>query len=105
VPVHIPVEYEFGEGSSGHGVIQNVSVTGAYISTFLPLEAGTMLLLSFTLPKGAAVKVSALVVWMNENKLRSSAAYSRGMGVVFKLMNQDLISAIENYVLEELVRY
>lgn len=105
VPTHIPVEYEFGEGRSGHGVIQNVSVTGAYISTFLPLEAGTMLLLSFTLPKGAAVKVSALVVWMNENKLRTPADYSRGMGVVFKLMNQDLISALEDYVLEELVRY
>ncbi len=105
VPTHIPVEYEFGDGRSGHGVIQNVSLTGAYISTLLPLEAGTTILLGFTLPKGAAVKISALVVWMNENKLCSSAAYSRGMGVVFKLMNQDLISALENYVLEELVRY
>ena len=105
VPTHIPIEYEFGDGRSGHGVIQNVSVTGAYISTFSPLEAGTTLLLAFKLPNGVAVKVSALVVWMNENRLCSSADYSRGMGVVFKLMNQDLISALENYVLDELVRY
>ena len=42
---------------------------------------------------------------MNENKLRSPTAYSRGMGVVFKAMSQDVISALEDYVLEELDRY
>ena len=77
VPADIPVEYEFEEGRNGRGVIKNVSVTGAYISTLSPLEAGTTLLLGFTLPKGAVVKVSALVVWMNEYKLRSPGAYSR----------------------------
>jgi len=83
----------------------NVSSTGAYISTSHPLEAGTGLSLTFTLPEGPSIQISASVVWRNEAKPVWQASYSRGMGVVFKGMEPSMQAALDRYIKAESPRY
>jgi CheY-like chemotaxis protein len=105
VPAHLPAEYRCEDGRSSRCTVMNISATGAYISTSLPLEAGSDLSLIFTLPEGTSIRTSATVVWTNEATPGSPANYSRGMGVVFNRREPSRQAALERYVKAEYGRY
>lgn len=105
VPTHLPADYRCEDGRAAPCTLMNVSSTGAYISTSHPLEAGTGLFLTFTLPEGPSIRTSASVVWMNEAKPAWQASYSRGMGLVFKGMEPSMQAALERYIKAESPRY
>lgn len=105
VPSHLPVEFSRPDGVPQHGVLANISASGAFLSTPSPLEAGSELLLTFPLPDGPTVLARAHVVWENRKKSGSAAHYSRGMGIVFKGLRPAHRSAIDNYVKTEITRY
>jgi Tfp pilus assembly protein PilZ len=105
VPCHIPTQYRILDGRKGRCVIANLSVTGAFLSTLAPIEAGTEMTLAFALPDGPSIRVVAVVIWVNENKMDSSKNYSRGMGVLFKKIQPGPQASVERFVKDELARH
>jgi CheY-like chemotaxis protein len=105
VPTHLPAEYRILDGRKGRCVVANLSSTGAFLSTLTPIEAGIEMTLAFGLPDGPSIRVLALVIWVNENRLDSAKSYSRGMGVLFKKIQPGPQAAVERFVKEELGRH
>ncbi len=69
---------------------------------FIP---GTDISVTFALPKGPAIRTSALVIWVNESSgEQKKSSYSRGMGVLFRRMQLGLQSAMDRHIKSELVR-
>jgi CheY-like chemotaxis protein len=105
VPTHIAAQYRISDGRKGSCVVANLSTTGAFLSTLKAVEPETEMTLSFALPEGPSIRVVALVVWVNENKVDASRSYSRGMGVLFKKIHPGTQASIERFVKDQLSRH
>lgn len=80
VPLGVPVNYTVGRWQS-QGVVFNLSKTGMFLSTDLPVEAGHRLQVQFILPGVPRLfELSGIIVWTASTAAGISPA---GMGVKF----------------------
>jgi len=102
VATHRPAEVKTPGGENAKCVVANISSSGVFLSTHSPLEPGTEIIVTFTLPAGSEIRASANVVWVNGESTDSETSYSRGMGVLFKDIDPDQKRAIEKFVIAEI---
>ncbi len=105
VPLHLPAEFSTPGGPRCRGVVANLSVTGAFVTTPDPPEAQTDLLLSFSLPCGPALRIPARSVWKNDNLSLSPRRYSPGTGLAFRNDRPSHQAALETYLDTQIARF
>jgi uncharacterized protein (TIGR02266 family) len=101
VRANIPVTFSRPGKPSAHGVILNISTSGAFVSTASPIAEGTELSLAFALPGGAAIRAIALVIWVSPGAA-SANGLPRGMGVLFRGLPTGWERALREFVGGEL---
>jgi len=80
VPLGVPVNYTVGRWQS-QGIVFNLSKTGIFLSTDLPVEAGHRLQLQFILPGVPRLfELSGIIVWTASGP---GGMTPSGMGVKF----------------------
>ncbi len=95
---HIPVEITTKVGSFS-GFIENLSKTGASISTDKNIETGELIQLRFLIPEeGVSIDVGGEVVWVE----RIKKGYR--IGVIFKELSSKSWSLINSLIISELDR-
>lgn len=105
VPVHLPAEFSASGGTRRRGVVANLSLTGAFVSTPAPPEVDTDLLLAFPLPGGPTIRTPARTVWKNENRASSPRRYSPGTGVAFRNTRASHRAALQSYLETQVDRF
>lgn len=77
-----PLVYVFSE---------NISESGIYLASDIPMQVGTRAFLSFTLPNGAEVRTSGEVVRVKQEKVKATHKdpVRVGMGVRFLGLTDD----------------
>ncbi len=83
---------------SKHNIL-NISRGGVYIQTDSPHPLGTEIDLEFALPGiEETIKAKGLVVWVHERAKTSISSYQPGMGIKFKEISPEGLTAITTCV-------
>ncbi|MBZ5553150.1 MAG: PilZ domain-containing protein [Acidobacteriia bacterium] len=103
VGAHFTVQYR-AENQPHHGTIFNLSRDGAFIATPEPLPKLTRITsLEFTLPSNEVIRnAEGFVVWENTPDQPRTPIYPPGFALMFESLSRDSLTAIEQYVLEQL---
>ncbi len=98
--IRIPVDVEFSvqDGAGEHGLLffagRNVSIGGAFLSSDILFDPGTLLFVRFTLPdEEKPIQADAVVAWVSVGDETEA-----GMGVRFEAMGAHSQRAIERFV-------
>jgi hypothetical protein len=80
------------------GLSSNLSVSGLYLRTTLPLDVDDTLSLSFSLPGDVSISCDARVAWTNFDKNRPKPEYATGVGLQFLNLSSEDSSKLEKFI-------
>ena len=103
VGANFEVQFQ-AENRTHRGTIFNLSRDGAFIATPAPLPKLTRITsLEFTLPSNKVIRnAEGFVVWENTPDHPKAPIYPSGFALMFESLSRDSLTAIEQYVLEQL---
>lgn len=76
---------------------ENISATGIYLASQIPIQAGSNAFLSFTLPDGTEVRTIGEVVRIATDKAARKEEARRGMGIRFLDLTAEQRRRIESF--------
>ena len=85
IPCHVPVEMVI-DGKNVGGDSKDLGLKGIYVACDVPVEAGEILALRFSLPGGSgtpAITANGRVAWINDRSNTAPPGYPPGFGVEF----------------------
>jgi len=103
VPARIPTMFCDANSQRRRGLITNLSVSGAFVSTLEPLAQTAQVQIAFELPDGTPISTTATVVWVNDERAAARTSYSLGNGLTFKEMSGDDSHALLRFIQQELL--
>ena len=99
--ISAPVRFKVGNGPELRGVTMNVSPTGMFIVTQKPLDQGTKLSMTFTLPQcPLTFKATGEVIWNTAALLKG--VITPGFGLRFTDIDRESFATLSRYVLDRL---
>jgi CheY-like chemotaxis protein len=82
------------------GIVLDLSIRGAYVSTEYELDEGTEVTFAFSLPgdPGAVVQAKGRVCWKNNGAKRMKMDYPPGFGMEFSAFGEGSLAALQKYI-------
>ncbi|WP_298433689.1 response regulator [Geobacter sp.] len=91
-------------GESFHGTVEDLSLSGAYVSGRCDLKVGETIRLGFVLPGSVLVETESRVAWVNQGYNRIRKSLPEGFGVEFLHVAGETYELVKRFVTESAPR-